>query len=247
MPWASLCLGRLGQCRFSRALDGSIFGDLGIFTNPYARVTQTQCPAGYQLCSAIGHVDGFDSMIFFIEYADDLAGTGVMTFLRSERFSQITLGLLKITAALFYVILLPFGRQDAVQFVFDATNLENLRYVGPVLYRFYNNGAFDTSAGQRFCLAWNGPLMTLAFVVTGFLALVIVYALPAYIAIASWALSSIWPLLFLLFPGFLAETDVDAATLAFRSTMYGQLTSARDLPLSSGAGARNLFAHAKVS
>ncbi len=246
VPWGSACLGTLGQCRFSRALDGSIFGDLGIFTNPYARVTQVPCPAGYQLCSAIGHVDHFDSMIFAIEYADDLAGAGVMDFLRSERFSQIALGLLKITALLFYVILLPFGRQDAVQFVFDADNLENLRYVGPVLYRFYNNGAFDASAGQRFCLAWNGPLMTLAFVVTTYLVLVLVYAVPAYIAIASWAFSSAWPLLFLLFPGFLAETDVDAATLGMRSVMYGQLTSGRELPLAAGTGARDLFAHAKT-
>lgn len=158
IPYGSPC-GNLQTCAFDNPVPntGTFLDDL--FGAANIQVTDGPCRSEYESCSTLGFTDGFDVLIYIIELSSIETGVNVIGFFRSNLFSTLVstaVNFIGLSLSPFTLIIDDGGFLADLQ---ATPNLRELQYVGPVIFRFENDGIFPRSDFHDFCVGWGYGLI----------------------------------------------------------------------------------------
>lgn len=176
IDWGAPC-DDLGVCEFNRDVSDTGFFFDDIANAVAVEVTDGPCKSGYESCATLGFTDGFDVLIYLIELASIETGIDIIGFLRSSAFSTFITTLVNFVGLATLPLLSLLGFGDLATELITTGSLRELRYVGPVIFRFENAGLFPRSEFHDFCVAWGYGLTPLPaillitfFIAVGFFA-----------------------------------------------------------------------------
>lgn len=158
IPYGSPC-GNLQTCAFDNPVPdtGTFLDDL--FGAANIQVTDGPCRSEYESCSTLGFTDGFDVLIYIIELSSIETGINVIGFFRSNLFSTLTSTAINFIGLSLSPLTLIIDDGGFLAELRSTPSLRELRYVGPVVFRFENDGIFPRSEFHDFCVGWGYGLI----------------------------------------------------------------------------------------